>query len=100
LNTARAIYPYSRTNVTASTYNVIISDNYLGVTNTYPVIINLLTGHTGNGIVIKDERGLASTNAIVINANGGDTIDNQSNIAISTNYGSVTLWFNNGWHSI
>jgi hypothetical protein len=60
----------------------------------------LAAGVTNQYVIIKDERGTAGTDNITVNANGAETIDGAASTVININYGSVTLWYNSGWHMI
>lgn len=65
-------------------------------TSSSSCIINLLTipnnyWNTNYKLYIVDVSNNASTNNIIINAGTGQTIDNQNNISISTNGGSVCI---------
>ena len=93
-------YPTSRSVASSTPYNATSSDQYIGVTYAGSTTINLAAGVAGQAVVIKDERGTAGTYPIVINANGAETIDGQASAIIAINYGSITLWFNTGWHVI
>ena len=62
--------------------------------------ITLAAGITNQIQIIKDERGSASTQNITVTPNGAETIDGQSSVILSTDYGSFTLWYNSGWHII
>jgi hypothetical protein len=86
--------------VAVATYNASGSEQYLGVTYAGTVLINLAAGVSNKILIIKDERGTASTQNILVVPNGADTIDGQSTYTISTNYGFTTLWFSSGWRRI
>jgi hypothetical protein len=64
------------------------------------VTINLAAPVTNQLVVIKDERGTASTQNIVIIPSVGTTIDGAGSLVINTNNGWATLWFNNRWNRI
>lgn len=49
---------------------------------------------TNSFFIIKDISGAANTNAIIIAASGGATIDGQSQAIIDVNYGAVWLTWN------
>lgn len=89
-------YPLTRTLVTSPSYVSSQSDQYIGVNHGNLVTINLAPGVTSQGIVIKDESGLASSNQITIVPAIGEVIDGASSSIISTNGGSITIWFNGG----
>jgi hypothetical protein len=94
----------STTIVTESTYQVVVSDAYIGVNYNGLVTITMPTG-TNNGLkyMIKDESGLAGqpANYITIVGNGADLIDSESSVVIGFNYGSLTLiWRDGAWRII
>jgi hypothetical protein len=108
-DTGQAIAPTcsgltSTTIVTESTYQVIVSDAYIGVNYNGLVTITMPTG-TNNGLkyMIKDESGLAGqpANYITIVGDGSDLIDSESSVVIGFNYGSLTLiWRDGAWRII
>lgn len=89
---------YSYTNVNASTYTAISSDEILGVTYTTTGACTItLPAITGlKRYIVKDEGGNATTNNITINTTGGDTIDGEANALININYTSLTFYNNGG----
>ena len=94
----------STTIVTESTYQVVVSDSYIGVNYNGLVTITMPTG-TNNGLkyMIKDESGLAGqpANYITIVGDGTDLIDSESSVIIGFNYGSLTLiWRDGAWRII
>jgi hypothetical protein len=94
-------YPSTRTTVSASTYNALITDEYLGVSYSGNVTINLPAGVNSKGMIIKDEGGSASLNPITVVPNGVQTIDGQPSVNINTDLGAATVWFHGGvWHVI
>ena len=93
-------YPTVRSVASYTPYNAINTDQYIGVTYAGVTTLNLAAGVPNQGLVIKDERGTASSYPITINANGADTIDGQSTVILSVNWGSLTLWYSTGWHII
>jgi hypothetical protein len=88
---------YTITNVNASTYTVLLTDDIVAVqyTATGAVTITLPNITTFVKITIIDEAGNAQANNITINADATDTINGQTSLLLNTNYASVTL-FNNG----
>jgi hypothetical protein len=79
----------------------VITDQYLGVTYSGNVTINLPTGVDQKGLIIKDENGSANSNPITLVPNGSQTIDGQSSVSINNSHGAATLWFHSGvWHVI
>lgn len=51
-----------------------------------------------NFVIVKDRDGMANTNAIVIVASGGATIDGAAQVIIDVNYGAAWLsWNGVGW---
>jgi hypothetical protein len=86
--------------VNVGTYTATGTEQYLGVTFAGSVVINLAAPTTNQTVIIKDERGTASTQSIVVIPSSGITIDGQSTLVISTNYGHATIWFNTRWHII
>jgi hypothetical protein len=64
------------------------------------VTINLATGVLNQVLVIKDERGTASADQIMIVPEVGETVDGLSSTNVSTDYGSLTVWFNTRWNVI
>lgn len=108
-DTGQAIAPTcsgltSTTIVTESTYQVVVSDAYIGVNYNGLVTITMPTG-TNNGLkyMIKDESGLAGqpANYITIVGDGTDLIDSENSVVIGFNYGSLTLiWRDGAWRII
>jgi hypothetical protein len=108
-DTGQAIAPTcsgltSTTIVTESTYQVVVSDAYIGVNYNGLATITMPTG-TNNGLkyMIKDESGLAGqpANYITIVGDGTDLIDSESSVVIGFNYGSLTLiWRDGAWRII
>lgn len=69
-------------------------DYWLGVTDTSvarTVTLPTAVGRVGKAFVVKDESGLAGTNAITVDGSGSETVDGSSSVSISANYGSVRL---------
>lgn len=93
ISTGRA---YAR-RATATNYTVVAADHVIGVTSTaaartitLPAISTL--PQAGTTFTVKDESGAAATNNITVTAGGTDTIEGSASKAISTNYGSMTLY--------
>lgn len=90
------------TNITAASYQVLVSDDFIGVNRAGAVTVTLEAAPTmGREVTIKDISGAAGANNITISGNGNN-IDGSSTRFINSNYGSVTLIFNNstGWSII
>lgn len=90
--------------ITGSSYSVLSTDYYVGVSFNGAVSITLPeTVQTGRELVFKDESGKAATNNIVVAVSkAGDKIDNAGTTAgILTNNGSLRIIYrNNGWRII
>ena len=79
-------------------YTALGSDSYIGMANggtvTIPLGITLARGKT---YTIKDESGLAGTNAqryqITIQMSGADLLDGQSTTIIQLNYAALTITY-------
>jgi len=96
---ATLIYP--SVNVTSTPYLIVSTDYYVGVNVASAATINLPSGTQGRMLVVKDERGNAQAQTITIVGNGSDKIDGYANVVLAINYGSLTLFFNNGsWRVI
>lgn len=86
---------YSFTDVNTATYNILVTDHYIGVsystTGTSTLTLPLIA--TSGKVVyeIIDTGGMAGTNNITVDTTGGDTISGDSNIIISENYNAVSL---------
>jgi Flp pilus assembly pilin Flp len=82
---------------TAISYTVLVTDYYVGVTDTSAArTMSLPNAPTTNQVfVIKDESGAASVNNISITTVGGAVLlDGLTTIKISQNYGAVKVIFN------
>ena len=91
---------FYRTAVTAS-YNVLLSDFYLGLRIAAPVTITLPSGQFGKKFIFKDELGSASSiNTITVRAANGQTIDGAQTAVISTPRTSLTMVYGVEWHVI
>jgi hypothetical protein len=91
----------------ATSYTATSADYYIGMSNGGTVTIPQgATLTRGKVYAIKDESGLAGTNAaynIVIQMSGADTIDGQSNAYIQLGWTSVNIMWtgsNNKWSFI
>ena len=90
MKTSFAVYR-TTTAVTATTAGQTI----IGVTDTSaPRSVHLATVDLAPGrvIIIKDESGVAATNNITIDGQGGQTIDGQASVTISANYGVLRVY--------
>jgi hypothetical protein len=85
----------------AGTYNLDRSKNIVGCdTSGGAVTVNLFDPASispssqvdGYTVIIKDEGGNASTNAITINRGGSSTIDGNTSLVLNIDYSSVTLY--------
>jgi len=88
--------------VTTSTYQVLVSDDFIGINYAGAQTTTLeASPATGRTLTIKDISGLAGSNNITISGNGNN-IDGASTYVINANYGSVTLVYNGstGWSVI
>lgn len=88
-------YAYNATaislTVTTSMYIVAVTDTSAARTITLPSA----PSYSGTTFVIKDESGGAATNNISVVVSGGvKTIDGLTTQTISTNYGSMTVYYN------
>jgi len=96
------------TAVAAATYDLVTTDDILDVTYTGTGAVTSLTLPTaqmikGRTIVIKDGGGLAGTNNITIDTEGGEQIDGADTFVMNANWESVTLTVNTagtGWRVI
>jgi hypothetical protein len=87
---------YSTRLVNTSTYVATASDYYIGVNYAGPVSITLPTVSDGNQLIIKDESGNCANNPITLVG----TVDNNTNIQLAFNNGSLTLIYRSGWRII
>ena len=77
--------------------------HFIGVdTTAQPVTITLPRGAdipSGKILLIKDEGGNASNNAITVTTNDGSTIDGNAGVSLVADYASISVYFNGtGWH--
>jgi len=89
----------------SSNYTVLSSDYIIGVnTSGGPITITLpsvASTTSGRTLIIKDETGNASTNAITVNCAGSDTIDGDNSILIDSNHIAIAIYCTStGWHII
>jgi hypothetical protein len=87
---------YSTRLVNTSTYVATASDYYIGVNYAGPVSITLPTVSDGNQLIIKDESGNCANNPITLVG----TVDNNTNVQLAFNNGSLTLIYRSGWRII
>jgi hypothetical protein len=94
LTTTAAGRIHKRTAVTGSSYNVLTSDEIVGVDYEGAVAIQLMTATLAAGrvYVVKDEGGHASTYTITISTEGAETIDGAATATITTNYNSLSIY--------
>lgn len=88
---------YEVTEVTGATHTVTTEDTILcNRTTTGTVTITLPAGasHPNGRCTIKDKKGDASTNNVIINPDGAETIDGSSSLTVAVNYGAAALQFN------
>lgn len=89
--------------ITQSTFTISLytqyGPEYFGISSSVTSYINLPTNIVmGKSIVIKDESGKASLHPIYITPYSGEFIDNQTQIQLAINYGSLTFMRrNNNW---
>jgi hypothetical protein len=83
--------------VTSSSYTVGSTDYYVGVNYAGAVSITLGTATNGKQLVIKDESGNCSTNAITL---VGNVDGNATGAVLSINYGALHLVYRSGWRII
>ena len=83
-------------------YDVELSDYYIGVNYAGICTITLPAGKEGLIFVIKDESGHASYayRYIQIQGSAGELIDDNSYVVINLDYGSLTFIYRNGWRII
>jgi hypothetical protein len=93
---------FSRKPITTATYNVAITDHYLGVNHAGPVDIFLPPGVKNKQFIIKDESGLADKTNRPINIipYGDELIDGDSEMIIVGGFTSLTIVFGDNWHLI
>lgn len=92
--TAATVFPYASK---AASYTLTSSDYIIGVTDTSAARVMSLPAapSTGQVFVIKDQSGAASNGNLSVDVTGGVvTIDGATSYVISSNYGSITVYFN------
>jgi hypothetical protein len=77
--------------------------HFIGVnTMTKPVTITLPNGmdiSSGKILLIKDEGGNASVNAITVTTNDGALIDGNGSVTLVSDYAAISMYYNgSGWH--
>lgn len=86
--------------VTSGTYNVLAIDQYIGVSSTSPVTIQLPAGFAGRTYSIKDEYGQGS-GKITVKGAGSELVDKSASYIISVPFRSITVVFRGGnWRVI
>lgn len=102
VNTDNTVSIHTAVGVTGSSYSVLSTDYYIGVSFNGAVNITLpLTPQTGRELVIKDESGNAATNNItIITGKVADKIDNLGTGGITTDSGSLRILYRNGWRKV
>lgn len=86
--------------VTSGTYTVLAIDQYIGVSSTSAVTINLPAGAAGRTYSIKDEYGQGS-GKITVQGVAGEQIDKAATYVISVPFQAITVVFRGGtWHVI
>lgn len=96
---------YNTTTVSSTTYTILATDFYVGVTSTSSAVTLTLPALSsvavGTTFVVKDESGAAGTNAITVARAGSDLIDGGTSFAVDTDYGSITIVARaSGWYVI
>lgn len=87
---------FSAYTATAISYQVLITDNTIGVTSTAAARTITMPNAgmiTGQIWTVKDESGGALTNNITINGNGAN-IDDAATFVLNNNYGAVNIYWN------
>lgn len=98
--TAATVFPYASK---AASYTLTSSDYIIGVTDTSAARVMSLPAapSTGQVFVIKDQSGAASNGNLSVDVTGGVvTIDGATSYVISSNYGSITVYFNGTNYSV
>lgn len=80
----------------STNYTIARRDYYIGVNHTNPITIILPNSYQGRNLIIKDESGAAFNNPITISG----TIDNDTQVILQVNNGSLQFIYNNGWKII
>jgi hypothetical protein len=102
VNTDTTTSIHSAVGSTGSSYSVLSTDYYVGISYSGAVNVTLPEiPETGRELVIKDESGKAGTNPItIIGGTASDKIDNQTSAIINLNNGALHLIYRNGWRII
>lgn len=89
------------TSVTASTYTILATDNFIAVDPTSNTVALTLPSspNTGDTFLIKDISGKSGTNTITITPASGN-IDGNSNFALDVNYASITVIYSGAQWSV
>jgi hypothetical protein len=87
---------------TGSSYSVLSTDYYVGISYAGAVSVTLPEiPETGRELVIKDESGKAGINPItILGGTASDKIDNQNSAILNLNNGALHLIYRNGWRII
>jgi len=86
---------------TNATTTVAVTDYAVLINHAGAATVNLPAGVEGQVFYIGDASGLAGTNNITINRNGGNTILGGTSVVLSTNSGVIGIQFSGGnWYRI
>lgn len=86
-------------NVTASTYTVVSTDDFIGVSGSSCICLNG-SPNIGQRVIVSDICGDALANPIIVDGNG-NSISGSACSIINTDYGSMTYIYNgNNWSGI
>ena len=80
--------------VTTTPFTPALTDYLLDINVAAPSSVVLPVSPTGTVFIVKDISGAASINPITVTAIGGILIDGSTSALINTNYGSITLVYN------
>ncbi|HUW34773.1 MAG TPA: hypothetical protein VM223_24455, partial [Planctomycetota bacterium] len=85
---------HKRTAVTGASYDVLTTDEIVGVSYGGACAIQLMSATVAAGrvYVVKDESGAAGANNITISTEATETIDGAATAVISANYNSISLY--------
>jgi uncharacterized protein YutE (UPF0331/DUF86 family) len=87
--------------VTNPTYTAGRTDYYIGVNCSSSTTITLpATAKNGRQFVVKDESGACKTNNIIVIADTGGSIDNNSSAIMAIDNMSLTFIYRSGWRII
>ena len=87
-------YSINRITVTGN-YTIDDSDCLIGCNHSGEITLTLPASNevnVGRIYYIKDESGNASTNNIIVEGNGSETIDGNANITVSGDYDCLTIY--------